>query len=156
MLRNNSYRHEFLCYAYGAGMFFLVYFGKARWVVLTLVSVSLLYSTYLYFYVQHVRGAIQEVRYTPHDFSQHLDKFLVQHGFFPEEKGFGDCVICMEEFSEGNLPHTLTCPCKDNYYHKACVRQWLLKTPTCPMCRSDLQSKAHEDYFMERTTVEYL
>jgi Ring finger domain len=152
MLHNNSYYREFLCYAYGAGMFFLVYLGKRRWVVLTLVSVSLLYSVYLYFYIQQVRGAIQEIRYTPHDFSQQLDKFMVPHEY-PNEKGFGDCVICMEEFSSNNYPHTLACPCKDNYYHKGCVRQWLLRTPTCPMCRSDLQSKTQ---FIERTTVEYL
>lgn len=137
---NNSYSTERLCYVYGVGMFFLVYFGKASWLVASLLSLSLFYSVYLYFYLRHVRQAVQEVRYTSQDFSQWLDRFLVEIKGNPPE--CGDCVVCMEPFSPDHGPYTLSCPCKHNYYHQPCVRQWLLKSATCPMCRADLKSKS--------------
>lgn len=156
MLLNNSYQAEFMCYAYGLGMFMLLYLGKTRWVLLLSVSVSLLYSLYFYYYFLHVRGAVNEIRYSAYDFSRFVDRFLIEHRLLPaaentdsvseapesHEEKFGECVICMENFSTQGNPHTLYCPCKENYYHKICIREWLLKSATCPICRSDLKSKA--------------
>ena len=142
---NNSYKAEFFYYAYGATMFFLVYFGKYNWIAIVLMSLSLLYSFYLYFYYRHVRNAVQEVRYTSLDFSRHVDKFVREHEMEEEQLLSEDCVICMDNFSPCNLPHKLGCACKENYYHKLCIREWLLKSPTCPMCRSDLKSKKMYD-----------
>lgn len=145
MLVNNSYRTEFMCYAYGIGIFVLLYLGKMRWVFAVSVSMSLLYTLYFCYYLTHTRGAVQEIRYSAHDFSRLVDQFLVEHSLSKpseeDEDRFGDCVICMEDFSQRGQPHTLHCPCRDNYYHKACIRQWLLKSATCPICRSDLKSK---------------
>lgn len=149
MLLNSSYRTEFMCYEYGVGLFVMLYIGKFRWVFMTSLILCVFYSLYLTYYILHVRGAVQEVRYTTEDFTKRIDQFLVEHlpRQHEEEKdddesdAYGDCVICMDDFSVKGGPHTLHCPCKENYYHKGCIREWLLKSATCPICRSDLKSK---------------
>ena len=144
LLRHNSYRTEFLCYGYGISLFTLFYFDKWKWVVWTGLTVFFLLAVHLYYYLVHVRDAVQEVRYTTHDFSKRIDQFLIEHVLGEEDDNdnvFGDCVICLENFSIRGGPHTLYCPCKENYYHRGCIREWLLKSATCPICRSDLKSK---------------
>jgi len=155
MLRNSSYHTEFLCYGYGVGLFVLFYVGKLRWLLVSALVLAVLYSLYLTYYILHVRGAVQEIRYSTEDFTKRMDQFLIEH-LPSQENGngddneaeddaygdFGDCVICMEDFSIKTRPHTLHCPCKENYYHKRCIREWLLKSATCPICRTDLKFKA--------------
>ena len=155
MLLLNSYRTEFMCYGYGVGLFLLFYVGKLRWLLVSALVFFVLYSLYLTFYILHVRGAVQEIRYSTEDFTKRIDQFLVEHlppssqhegsgsdNANANDSAYGDCVICMEDFSIKGRPHTLHCPCKENYYHKGCIREWLLKSATCPICRTDLKFKA--------------
>jgi len=42
------------------------------------------------------------------------------------------CIICMEDFKEGDKVSTLPC---FHVFHTNCIDKWLLKTHTCPICK---------------------
>ncbi|KAG5260855.1 hypothetical protein AALO_G00297330 [Alosa alosa] len=46
-----------------------------------------------------------------------------------------DCRICLSNYVEGEELTIL--PCSHNF-HSNCVNQWLLQSPTCPMCRTQM------------------
>jgi E3 ubiquitin-protein ligase DOA10 len=49
------------------------------------------------------------------------------------------CIVCFEEFNEGDKAKILNCNKKGlNYYHESCILEWLKKKPECPMCRGDV------------------
>ena len=52
----------------------------------------------------------------------------------------GECPICMESLRGRRLLHT---PC-GHAFHRGCLRQWLQRGHTCPMCRKPLR-KACDD-----------
>jgi len=43
-----------------------------------------------------------------------------------------NCPICFEDFSKGNEVYLFACY---HYFHKKCIRQWLIKKKECPVCR---------------------
>ncbi|KAH1045815.1 hypothetical protein J1N35_036599 [Gossypium stocksii] len=44
-----------------------------------------------------------------------------------------ECVICLEEFKDGDSCRVLT---KCNHlYHQLCIDEWLAKNSRCPLCR---------------------
>ena len=45
------------------------------------------------------------------------------------------CAICLQDFSAASEAATTTC---SHVYHPHCIVKWLLKSTTCPMCRSKL------------------
>ncbi|RLM87331.1 RING-H2 finger protein ATL44-like [Panicum miliaceum] len=47
-----------------------------------------------------------------------------------------ECAICLAEFARGDEVRVLP-PCS-HAFHAACVDTWLLRTSTCPSCRSAL------------------
>ncbi|XVE54940.1 hypothetical protein DITRI_Ditri03aG0121900 [Diplodiscus trichospermus] len=53
-----------------------------------------------------------------------------------DEKGSSpvDCVVCLENFMKGDKCKLLP-NCKHSF-HSQCIDSWLLKTPTCPICRT--------------------
>ncbi|KDP26668.1 hypothetical protein JCGZ_17826 [Jatropha curcas] len=44
------------------------------------------------------------------------------------------CVICLEEFKQGEECRVLLPSC-NHAFHKACIDTWLLQDDTCPLCR---------------------
>jgi hypothetical protein len=44
-----------------------------------------------------------------------------------------ECVICIEEFVEGETLRVLPC---NHCFHVACVDVWLLERPLCPLCKA--------------------
>ena len=48
------------------------------------------------------------------------------------------CVICMDEYKEGDRLFVL--PCKHEY-HRDCVKDWLVKQRNCPLCRKEVHPK---------------
>lgn len=50
----------------------------------------------------------------------------------------GDCAICYEAFKELEevkaLPCTRSSACP-SFYHASCIEKWLIKDPSCPLCR---------------------
>lgn len=51
-------------------------------------------------------------------------------------KNWSECVICLEEFEEGDKCGALS-ECK-HIYHKACINKWLIREAHCPVCRSSV------------------
>ncbi|KAK9750759.1 hypothetical protein RND81_02G219600 [Saponaria officinalis] len=47
----------------------------------------------------------------------------------------GECVICLEEFSVGNVVKEM--PCKHGF-HEKCIEKWLSIHGNCPVCRCKL------------------
>lgn len=58
---------------------------------------------------------------------------------WPKEKAkkeqITDCVICSSEIREGEDIIILKCHNK-HYFHDECIKQWLKKRVSCPICRS--------------------
>mmetsp|Transcript_63691 Transcript_63691/g.151862 ORF Transcript_63691/g.151862 Transcript_63691/m.151862 type:complete len:236 (-) Transcript_63691:16-723(-) len=51
------------------------------------------------------------------------------------------CAICLCEYSDGERLRVL--PCEGNHaFHEQCLKRWLQRNPTCPMCREDLRPQA--------------
>ncbi|XP_050236922.1 RING-H2 finger protein ATL66-like [Mercurialis annua] len=48
-----------------------------------------------------------------------------------------ECVICLEDFKEGDKCKILT-RC-NHIYHKACVDRWIVNDAHCPICRECVQ-----------------
>ncbi|MCL7044828.1 hypothetical protein MKW94_016499 [Papaver nudicaule] len=44
-----------------------------------------------------------------------------------------DCIVCLESLREGEICRSLP-KCKHNF-HADCVDSWLIRVPSCPMCR---------------------
>jgi len=47
------------------------------------------------------------------------------------------CIICQEEFEEGEQLRKLT-HCT-HYFHKACIDSWFMASVACPVCRHDIR-----------------
>ncbi|KAK4716076.1 hypothetical protein R3W88_014414 [Solanum pinnatisectum] len=45
------------------------------------------------------------------------------------------CSICMSRYLPGSKAYNM--PCKHSF-HSGCIETWLLKTPSCPICRCKL------------------
>ena len=53
------------------------------------------------------------------------------------EAGLGEeCPICLEELNSSPLLALLPC---GHPFHHSCLGEWLLRNPTCPMCRTELR-----------------
>lgn len=74
-----------------------------------------------------------------------LDKLIVlrfgvhDHGFQPPS----ECAICYEAFRDNEevkaMPCASTSACP-SYYHGTCIARWLIKDPSCPLCRRSFPS----------------
>lgn len=49
-----------------------------------------------------------------------------------EEENDNECVICMEEFKQGEVVSTLIC---DHRFHGQCISKWKKISHQCPLCR---------------------
>ncbi|CAE7392341.1 rnf12-b [Symbiodinium natans] len=45
------------------------------------------------------------------------------------------CMVCMEEFREGEALRSLPCL---HRYHQQCIDQWLSRNAECPICKQDI------------------
>ncbi|GMN41809.1 hypothetical protein TIFTF001_011036 [Ficus carica] len=52
-------------------------------------------------------------------------------------KDCANCAICLEEFGVGTKLFVVKTPCSHEF-HEECLLAWLLKTPSCPLCRFDM------------------
>ena len=46
------------------------------------------------------------------------------------------CIICMEEFNEGEKVKVLPC---GHIFHPNCIKEWLMKQKSCPFCKSEIK-----------------
>ena len=54
------------------------------------------------------------------------------------------CVICTGEFNSNDKVIQLPCNTK-HCYHSDCIRTWVSKKTSCPLCRINLISSIHEN-----------
>jgi len=48
-----------------------------------------------------------------------------------------DCPVCQEDFNKDEQLNRLEC---NHLFHKQCLKEWLERHNTCPMCRHELQT----------------
>lgn len=44
------------------------------------------------------------------------------------------CTICFEPCEVDSVCE-LNCPCHEKFYHVECIKTWIIKNPSCPICR---------------------
>lgn len=44
------------------------------------------------------------------------------------------CTICFDSCDEESACE-LQCPCHEKFYHIDCIKTWIIKNPSCPICR---------------------
>ena len=55
-----------------------------------------------------------------------------------------ECAICMERFRPADTVSPL--PCHVNHlFHTGCIRPWLLRNRSCPLCKAELHGVALSD-----------
>jgi hypothetical protein len=91
-------------------------------------------SCFLAFWVRDRRnGGHANMNWLPAP-TQFLKK-LVSKKFDPsKENPFDSCIICMVEYSENDEITTLPCDDK-HYFHPECIKGWLKKNNSCPLCK---------------------
>ena len=62
-----------------------------------------------------------------------------------------ECLICLEEQKLGSLACKLQC---GHLFHKDCVKEWLQKHCTCPVCRFELETDDVEYERVRRKRME--
>ncbi|KAL7591476.1 RING-H2 finger protein ATL56 [Lactuca sativa] len=67
----------------------------------------------------------------------HLQNNLPSFQYSSAAAASTDCSICLECFNEGDLCRKL--PVCNHIFHAHCVDSWLMKVPTCPVCRTPVR-----------------
>lgn len=52
------------------------------------------------------------------------------------DTGSGTCSICLENYRPQELVRSI--PRCGHYFHAHCIQEWLIKSTTCPVCRTVL------------------
>ena len=55
-----------------------------------------------------------------------------------------ECSICLDSFKENEKYIQLPCPEQNHCFHSNCIKEWLSRNNTCPLCRTE--------FSQERTT----
>jgi hypothetical protein len=79
--------------------------------------------------MSRARQYINETRQT-----SSLDSYLLSHQD-KDEDAVGSCAICIEAFTSTKTNTTLQC---NHTFHTDCIKEWLEKELTCPICRQVL------------------
>ena len=94
--------------------FFLIFIGLAA-------ILLLLAATFLHRRRRHTAATPPPLHHLPS--FQYSSQNDVSH----------DCSICLEGFKEGDMCRAMqVC---DHFFHAQCVDTWLVKVPSCPICR---------------------
>jgi hypothetical protein len=48
------------------------------------------------------------------------------------------CIICFEDFSDYDICE-LNCSCLNKFYHEKCLKMWIEKKSSCPICRKFME-----------------
>jgi len=49
-----------------------------------------------------------------------------------------ECSICLETYCSGQEVSILSC---SHEYHSSCIKEWMMKSRSCPMCRKDIHNQ---------------
>lgn len=48
------------------------------------------------------------------------------------------CIICFEDFNDSDICE-LDCSCLNKFYHEKCLKAWIEKKSSCPICRKYME-----------------
>ncbi|XP_057290168.1 uncharacterized protein LOC130612840 [Hydractinia symbiolongicarpus] len=52
------------------------------------------------------------------------------------------CTVCLEDYEDGE--ELMLCPCGHGY-HRECIKKWILRKNTCPLCNVLISKNIHEE-----------
>jgi len=55
-----------------------------------------------------------------------------------EGESGSECSICLEIYRSGQEVSILSC---SHEYHSSCIKGWMMKNRSCPMCRKDIHNQ---------------
>ena len=67
--------------------------------------------------------------------SRRIDKIILESGKNTDGEVDLDCVICHEPTLGEKEVLKIRCA---HLFHRACLKEWFMSSPTCPLCREDL------------------
>ena len=101
-----------------------------------ILMILLFLSILLFFYYKReIVNALNEIYYNK---DTNIDIFLTE---YKGTKEILDCSICLDDFLDEDAVFKINCPCTEQYYHKDCIKNWLEKNCSCPICRKILREK---------------
>lgn len=125
-----------------------------------LIPSSILYATYLAWRVRQDSQAQQHLQQQQQQLQQDGEQWTVKdvvsnlpvHSFHREKDiPIDECIICLEEYSEGDKIRTL--PCK-HLFHSTCIQAWLNRKHFCPICKYDVcRNRYQQPQANERTPL---
>mmetsp|Transcript_74582 Transcript_74582/g.151462 ORF Transcript_74582/g.151462 Transcript_74582/m.151462 type:complete len:82 (-) Transcript_74582:61-306(-) len=57
-------------------------------------------------------------------------------------EGDGECRVCLSDYEPGE--DIVRLPCM-HYAHARCMEEWLVRSPRCPVCRTNVREVLHMD-----------
>lgn len=142
VLQNSSFRQQMMAYGHALVVFLFWYHGSWRLLLLLFLAWFVCFAVYLCYHIRFLRKALDDIRFSQSDFSHKLKDLVIESPLHEKDEEI-ECVICMESFDQDTKKaYQLQCPCRNHFYHRSCITDWLLKTSTCPICRVDLKSKS--------------
>ncbi|CAF1070036.1 unnamed protein product [Adineta steineri] len=55
-----------------------------------------------------------------------------------DNESASECSICLETYRSGQEVSILSC---SHEYHSSCIKEWMIKNRSCPMCRKDIHNQ---------------
>lgn len=55
-----------------------------------------------------------------------------------KHRNSSNCIICFEKMNDNSICE-LDCHCLDKFYHIQCLRSWIQKKSSCPICRKIIE-----------------
>ena len=119
------------------GMFVLVLFGYLSMAECCLTGCFLIFLVPIYFFMLRRQRRANWIPAPPNFIKQ-----LYKTRFNPEANKAQDmCPICMADFQPSEPIVALPCDEK-HYFHANCIKAWLEKNNTCPLCKKEITKEA--------------
>ncbi|CAF4696974.1 unnamed protein product [Rotaria sp. Silwood1] len=61
-----------------------------------------------------------------------------QSSTLSDNESISECSICLETYRSGQEVSILSC---SHEYHSSCIKGWMMKNRSCPMCRKDIHNQ---------------
>jgi hypothetical protein len=64
--------------------------------------------------------------------------YKLQEHFQIEKAKSNSCIICFDDFTNLDICE-LNCSCINKFYHEKCLKSWIEKKSSCPICRKYIE-----------------
>lgn len=89
------------------------------------------------------RGQVVRIRFPRITFSKYLDQLALSNSISESFASESVCPICCDQFQNSDEIVILSCNIK-HIFHPDCVKSWLDKNDTCPLCKERVISLDQE------------